>query len=328
MSKPKVFVTRLIPEAGLSRVREATDAEVWQEQLPPPKGVILEKVADCEGLLTLLTDPIDAEVISAGSKLKVISNYAVGFDNIDVETATARGIPVGNTPDVLTETTADMAWTLMMSIARRVVEGDKYTRAGHWRTWEPQLLLGTDIHGATLGIVGFGRIGQAVARRARGFGMTVLYHDVMAQEEAGAELGAEFAELDDLLREATFVSLHCALTEETHHLIGARELGSIGPDGYLINTARGPVVDAAALYDALKARRIAGAALDVTEEEPIPSDSPLLTLDNIIVTPHIASASHATRAKMAEIAAENLLAGLEGKPLPHCADPEAPGCAR
>jgi glyoxylate reductase len=326
MPKPKVFVTRLIPEAGLSRVREATDAEVWEEQLPPPKEVILQKVADCEGLLTLLTDPIDAEVISAGPKLKVISNYAVGFDNIDLEAASARGIPVGNTPDVLTETTADMAWALMMSIARRVVEGDRYTCAGHWRTWEPQLLLGTDVYGATLGIVGFGRIGQAVARRARGFGMRVLYHDVAEQEETAAELGADFAELDDLLRRSTFVTLHCALTPETHHLIGARELGLIGPDGYLINTARGPAVDGAALYDALKAGKIAGAALDVTEEEPIPAGSPLLSLDNVIVTPHIASASRATRSRMAEMAAENLLAGLEGRALPHCADPEAPGC--
>jgi len=323
MSRPRVFVTRRIPEAGLSRVREATDAEVWSEQLPPPRELLLEKAADCDGLLTLLTDPIDAQVIEAAKRLRVISNYAVGFDNIDIPAATARGIPVGHTPGVLTETTAEMAMALMMAIARRVVEGDKYVRAGLWRTWEPQLLLGTDLHRATLGIIGFGRIGQALARRARGFDMRVLYHDIARNEEAEAELGATYADLDDLLRESTFVSLHCALTPETHHLISRREFALMGPDSYLVNTSRGPVIDQQALHDALKSHTIRGAALDVAEAEPLSEDDPLLALDNVIVTPHIASASHATRSKMAEIAAENLLAGLQGRPLPHCANPEA-----
>jgi glyoxylate reductase len=315
--KPKVFVTRQIPDAGLTRLREAAEADVWEEQLPPPRAVLMERIAGCEGLLCLLTDTVDAEVMNAGARLKVISNYAVGYDNIDVAAAKARGIAVGNTPGVLTETTADLAWALLMALARRVVEAEEYVRAGHWRTWEPQLLLGHDVQGATLGIIGLGRIGQALARRARGFGMRALYTELRRKEDAEAELGVGFAELDDLLRQSDFVSIHCNLTPETHHLIGARELLLMGPQSFLINTARGPVVDEAALYLALKAGHIHGAALDVTEEEPIAHDSPLLSLRNVIITPHIASASHATRSQMAVMAAENVIAGLEGRPLPH-----------
>lgn len=321
-SKPRVFVTRHIPETGLAPLFDVAEAEIWGEQMPPPKAVIMEKVADCHGLLSLLTDSIDAEVIAAAPHLKVISNYAVGFNNIDIEAADARNIPVGNTPDVLTETTADMAWALMMAIARRVVEGDRYVREQRWRTWEPELLLGHDLHGATLGIIGFGRIGQAVARRAQGFEMEVLYHDAVRNEQAEAALGTRFVALDDLLRTADFVTLHCPLVPETHHLIGARELVLMGPHSFLINTARGPVVDEAALYLALKCGDIHGAAADVSEEEPIPHDSPLLSLPNFIITPHIASASHTTRRKMAEMAVANLIAGLRGERLPHCVNPE------
>lgn len=322
MSKPKVFVTRAIPDAGLDMVRDAAEVNVWPEQLPPPKSVIIEQVRDCEGLLCLLTDPIDADVIAAGEKLKVISNYAVGYNNIDVQAATARGIHVGNTPGVLTDTTADMAWALLMSVARRIVEGDNYVRARKWKTWEPQLLLGTDVHHATLGIVGLGRIGEAVARRARGFDMRVIYYDVVRNEEAESEIGVEYVELDDLLTQSDFVSLHCPLTEGTKHLIGAREFELMGPHSYLINTARGQVVDEAALAEALRDRKIRGAGLDVTEVEPVPDDSPLLKLDNLVICPHIASASYQTRNKMATMAAENLIAGLHGKPLPNCVNPE------
>lgn len=321
-SKPKVFVTREIPSAGLNMVKDFADAEVWPEQLPPEKSIILDKVKDCEGLLCLLTDTIDAEVIEAGKNLKVISNYAVGFNNIDIDVATARKVPVGNTPGVLTDTTADDAWALLMAIARRVVEGDKYVRAGQWKTWEPQLLLGCDVHHATIGIIGFGRIGQAMARRAHGFDMRILYYDPYRNDAAAAELGAEYRELDDLLREADFVTLHCLLNEDTRHLIGAREFELMGPDSYLINNSRGGVVDPDALYEALASKKIRGAALDVTEPEPIPADHPMLQLSNVIINPHTASGSRQTRGRMAIMAAENLIAGLKGETLPNCANPD------
>jgi glyoxylate reductase len=323
MPKPKVFVTRIIPEAGLDMVTAETDAEVWQEQLPPPREVIIEKLADKDGLLCLLTDKIDGEVMDAGPGLKVISNYAVGFDNISVPDATARGIPVGNTPGVLTETTAEMAFALLMSVSRRIVEADKYTRARQWMTWEPKLLLGRDLHGSTLGIVGLGRIGQRMAQQAAGFECKIIYHDVVRNDEAAAKLGAEYRELDDLLRESDFVTLHTELTDETRHLISTREFELMGPDCILINTSRGPVVDEAALYEALRDETILAAGLDVTEVEPIPDDSPLLELENIVIAPHIASASLRTRSKMATMAAGNLLAGVKGEKLPNCVNPEA-----
>jgi lactate dehydrogenase-like 2-hydroxyacid dehydrogenase len=322
-SKPKVFVSRVIPDRGLDRVLEACDAEVWQEELPPPRHVLLEKVRGLDGLLCLLTDPIDGELMdAAGPQLKVISQMAVGFDNVDVAAATARRIPLGNTPGVLTECTADFAFTLLASAARRVVEAADYVKAGRWRTWGPMLLLGADLWEATLGIVGFGRIGQAVARRARGFDMRLLYHDAFPNEEAAAEVGAEYRTLDGLLGEADFVSLHVPLLPETVHLIGARELRLMKTSALLVNTSRGPVVDPEALCTALAAGEIAGAALDVTDPEPIPVDSPLLTLPNCLVVPHIASASISSRNKMSEMAAANLLAGLRGEPLPNCVNPE------
>lgn len=304
-------------------VAEVAEMDVWPEQMPPAKSVIMERIADCEGLLSLLTDEVDGALMDAAPKLKVVSNYAVGFNNIDVDAATERGILVANTPGVLTGTTADLAWSLLMSIARRIVEGDKYVRARNWKTWEPQLLLGSDVYEATIGIIGFGRIGQAMARRAAGFDMRIVYTDIARNEEAEKETGAEFMQLDDLLKASDFVTIHTLLNEETHHLIGAREFELMGPDSYLINSSRGPVIDEAALYNALKNETIRGAALDVTEEEPIPDDSPLLELDNVVIVPHIGSASRQTRNKMARMAAANLIAGITGEPLPNCVNPEA-----
>jgi glyoxylate reductase len=265
----------------------------------------------------------DAFLDAAGSGLKVVSNYAVGFDNVDVPACTGRGIPVGNTPGVLTETTADLAWALLMAAARRLPEGDRYVRAGRWRTWGPLLLLGPDVHDAALGIVGFGRIGQAVARRAGGFGMTILYHDVaQVPSEVERELGATFVPLDELLERADFVSLHVNLTPDTRHLIDRRALERMKPTAILVNTSRGPVVDTDALVDALGTGEIAAAALDVTDPEPLPADHPLVGLDNCLVVPHIASASPATRGRMAEMAAANLLAGVRGERLPTPVNPE------
>jgi lactate dehydrogenase-like 2-hydroxyacid dehydrogenase len=249
-----------------------------------------------------------------------VSNYAVGYNNIDVAACTARGIPVGNTPGVLTDTTADFAFALLMAAARRVAEGSRYVMDGRWQTWGPKLLLGVDIAGATLGIVGFGRIGRAVARRARGFDMRVLYADPYAVD-VDPEL-AEPVDLDTLLRESDFVSVHVPLTDDTRYLIDGAALAKMKRHAVLVNTARGPVVDPSALYDALSEGRIAAAGLDVTDPEPIPADHRLLSLPNCLITPHIASASITTRNKMAIIAAQNLLAGLAGRPLPHCVNPE------
>ncbi|HBY94022.1 MAG: D-glycerate dehydrogenase [Ardenticatenaceae bacterium] len=324
MARAKVFVTRVIPEKGLERVREVAEAEVWPEELPPAYEVLLERVKGLDGLLCLLTDRIDARLMdAAGPALKVISQMAVGYDNIDIPAATARGIPVGHTPGVLTDATADFTWALLMTAARRVVEGDRFARAGHWKTWGPTLLLGPDVTGATLGIIGFGRIGQAVARRARGFDMRVLTYAPRPDRAAAERLGVEVLDnLAGLLRLADFVSIHTPLTSETYHLIGERELNLMRPGAILVNTARGPCVDPDALYRALRDEQIACAALDVTEPEPIPPKSPLLELDNIIITPHIASASIQTRDKMATMAAANLAAGLKGERLPNCVNPK------
>lgn len=315
--KPKVFITRKIPEKGLAQIRAACDTDIWEGDLPPSREVLLARVRGVDGILSLLTDKIDTEIMdAAGPQLKVVSNMAVGYDNIDIPAATARGIAVGNTPGILTETTADFAFALLLAAARGVVAGERFVRAGKWQTWEPMRLLGVDVHGATLGIVGFGRIGQAVARRAAGFGMRVLYHQ-RHDSPAAASLGAVRVDFETLLRESDFVSLHVPLTPETRHLMDARAFQLMKKSAMLINTARGSVVDSAALYSALRNGEIAFAALDVTEPEPISPDDPLLTLENVLVTPHLGSASVATRAKMAVMAAENLLAGVHGKPLPN-----------
>lgn len=320
--KPKVYVTRQVPQAGIDMVQSECEVEVWQGELPVPRDVLLEKVRDIDGLYCLLTERIDDELLDAAPGLRVVSNMAVGFDNVDVAACSARGIPVGNTPGVLTDTTADLSFALLMAAARRIVEGVDYVRAGRWKTWGPMLLMGSDIHGATLGILGLGRIGQAMARRAGGFDMRVLYYDIRPMPEAEAAVGATFTDMDTLLAESDFVSLHVNLTEETYHLIGQEELRKMKPTAVLVNAARGGVVDPKALYEALRDGEIAYAALDVTEPEPIPEDDPLLSLPNCIVVPHIASASVATRTKMATMAAENLLAGLRGDPLPNCVNPE------
>lgn len=324
MTRPKVFVSRIIPDEGLRQIREACEAAVWEDELPPPRDALLRSIEGCDGVLTLLTDRVDDEFLDrAGPQLKVVSNFAVGFDNVDVAACTARRIPVGNTPGVLTETTADLAWGLLMAAARRLPEADHYVRAGKWKTWGPMLLMGPDVHGATIGIIGFGRIGQAVARRARGFGMRVLYHDPRrVSRSVEAEYGAEFRTLEGILPESDFVTLHVDLRPETRGLIDAERLGWMKPSAILVNTSRGPVVDTDALVNALRDGTIAGAALDVTDPEPLPADHPLVGLDNCLVVPHIASASRATRGRMASMAAANLLAGVRGARLPTPVNPE------
>jgi glyoxylate reductase len=320
MTKPKVFVTRIIRDAGLTLVNDFCDAEVWQDELPPSREVLLEKVRGMDGLLCLLTDRIDGELLdAAGPQLKVVSNHAVGFDNVIVPDATARGIPVGNTPGILTDATADFAFALLMAAARRVTEAERYLRNGQWKTWGPSILLGADMVGKTLGLVGFGRIGRAVAKRAAGFDMRVIYYSPNASPEHGATPVDSF---DELLRESDFVSLHTPLTVETRHMVNAEFLEKMKSNAILVNTSRGPVVDQDALYQALKSNQIFAAALDVTDPEPLPMDSPLLTLDNCLIVPHIASASERTRDNMALLAANNLIAGLKGERLPHCVNPD------
>ena len=324
MARPKVFVARVIPDEGLRPIRDACEAEIWQDELPPPRDALLRSIEGCDGVLTLLTDRVDDEFLDrAGPQLKVVSNFAVGFDNIDVPACTARRIPVGNTPGVLTETTADLAWALLMAAARRLPEGDRYVRAGNWKTWGPMLLMGPDVHGATLGIVGFGRIGQAMARRAKGFGMRILYHDLeRAPKAVEAEFDATFMTLDGLLPESDFVTLHTVLSPDTKGLINAERLRWMKRSAILVNTSRGPVVDSIALFEALRDGIIAGAALDVTDPEPLPVNHPLVGLDNCLVVPHIASASRATRGKMASMAAANLLAGVRAERLPTPVNPD------
>jgi glyoxylate reductase len=314
--KPNIYVTRHLPEVALNKLSEACTVEIWDEEFPPPYDLLIEKTADKEGLVCLLTDTIDANLMDACPKLKVISQIAVGYDNIDVAAASARQISVGNTPGVLTDATADFAFTLLTAAARRVVEGMDYVRDDKWKTWGLTLLLGQDIHGATLGIVGMGRIGQAMAKRAAGFDMRVLYTSRQRKPEAEAELGASFVDFEMLLRESDYISLHVNLTEETRGMLGAEALGMMKETAVLINTARGPVVDTEALYTALKTGQIAYAALDVTDPEPLPADHKLLTLPNIIIAPHIASATTTSRTQMALMAADNLIAGVNGEPLP------------
>jgi glyoxylate reductase len=323
-SRPRVFVSRIIPDEGLQLIVDQTDADVWQDELPPPRDELLRRVAGKDGILTLVTDSVDDELLDrAGPQLKVVSNYAVGFDNIDIAACTRRGIAVGNTAGVLTETTADAAFALLMSAARRIPEAYDYVRDGKWRTWGPMLLLGPDLHHATIGILGFGRIGREVAKRARGFDMQVLYYDVYpASPEEEERLGARRASLDEVLAESDFITLHVNLTPETHHLINRETLAKMKPTAMLVNASRGPVVDSDDLYDALKNGVIAAAALDVTEPEPIPHDHKLLSLSNCLIVPHIASGSVATRGKMASVAAQNLLAGLQKQRLVSWVNPE------
>jgi glyoxylate reductase len=302
----RVFVTRALPFEALDRLRAAHAVDEWPGDMPPGPDELRSGVAEAEGLLSLVTDHVDAGVLEAAPRLRAIANMAVGTDNIDLEAAAARGIAVGNTPDVLTDATADLAFALLLALARRIVPGAAMVRAGEWRTWEPAKDLGADLSGATLGIVGWGRIGQAVARRAAGFGLDVIH----SSRSSGLPL-------DELLARSDFVSLHTPLTPETRHLVDAGFLERMKPSALLVNTTRGGVVDQDALRSALQAGEIAGAALDVTDPEPLPADHPLLDAPNLLVVPHVGSATVRTRAKMAAMAVENLLAALAGRPMPH-----------
>ncbi|MCX6355290.1 MAG: D-glycerate dehydrogenase [Candidatus Aureabacteria bacterium] len=320
----RVLVSQPIPERGLELLRrEGIEFEINSRPHPLPKAELISALAGKEGLICLLTDRIDAELIERATLLRGIANCAVGYDNIDLDAAAARGIFVTNTPDVLTETTADLTWALILSVARRIAEADRFTRNGLFRGWEMMLLLGGDVHGKLLGIVGAGRIGMAVARRARGFAMRILYCNPHRNHALEEELGAEPAPLDRLLEESDFVSLHVPLLPETRHLIGERELSRMKKSAYLINTSRGPVVDEAALVRFLREGRISGAGLDVYENEPKLSEG-LRNLDNVVLLPHIGSASFETRSRMAEIAALNIAAILRGEPPPHRVNPFSP----
>ena len=301
------FVTRRLPGQALERLEAEHEVEVWSERRPPTHDDLIAHTRDAQGILTLLTDRVDAELLEQAPNLRAISNYAVGVDNVDLEAATERGIPVGHTPDVLTDATADLTFALMLATARKLQEATGAAKRGDWITWEPAMFLGESVYGATLGIVGFGRIGQAVAKRAQGFDMTILHTDSTP--------------LNELLQRSDLVTLHVPLTPDTHHLIDAEALSLMRPNAILVNTARGQIVDQDALLEALHNNAIAAAALDVTDPEPLPPDHPLLKTPNALITPHIGSATRAARERMADLAVANLEAALAGRPMPHQANP-------
>ncbi len=323
MRRPRVYVCRPLLGRALALLEEHCEVRVWPDpEVPLPREVLQGEVQEAEGLVTLVTERVDAALLEAAPRLRVVSNVAVGYDNVDVAAATRRGVVVTNTPDVLTETTADLAWALLLAASRRVAEADRFTRGGRWRSWGLELMLGQDVYGRTLGVVGLGRIGRAVARRAVGFGMQVLYTSRRRHEDAERDLGVQWRELDELLAEADFVTLHTPLTPETRHLIDRARLRRMKPTAVLVNTCRGAVVDEAALGEALREGWIWAAGLDVFEQEPLPPDSPLLSLENVVLAPHIGSASFATRARMSEMAAENCVAVLTGRRPPNPVNPE------
>jgi glyoxylate reductase len=326
----RVFVTRNVPGPALQMLADAGHTiDLWPDELPPPPPVLAQRLASADAALTLLTDRIDAALLDACPRLKVVANMAVGYDNVDPAVAARAGVWLTNTPGVLAETTADLAFALLLASARRVVESDRDTRAGGWKTWSPTGFLGYDVHGATLGIVGLGEIGEAMARRARGFSMRILYTNRSPRPSVEESLQAQRRALDDLLRESDFVSLHVPLTEETRRMMGKREFQLMKSSAILVNTARGGVVDQDALVDALRSGALAGAALDVTDPEPLPLSHPLFSLPTVIITPHIASASIATRSRMAGMAAENIIAVLSGREPPNPVNrPESPRAAR
>ena len=310
--KPLVAVTRIIPDAGLDLLRESAEVRLWEQELPPSPDELDKLLDGVDGAVTLLTDKIDGEVLDRHPKLKVVSNYAVGFDNVNVDDATERGVAVCNTPNVLNDATAEMAFTLLTAAARRVVESVDYVRAGKWKTWGPMLLMGQQLTGATLGIVGFGRIGKKLAKMVSGFDMDILVYDVYYDAEAEEEYGVKYVSLAELLEKSDFISLHVLLSDETHHMISAEQFAQMKPTAVLINAARGPVVDTDALVDALRTGQIFAAGLDVTDPEPLPSDHPLVSLPNCTVVPHIASATVTSRNRMASLAASNVLDVLNG----------------
>jgi glyoxylate reductase len=323
---PRIFVAREIPGDGIARLQAAgCHVDVWRHRDPPPVAAFHGAAAVADGLLTMLSEKIDAGLLDEAPSVRIVANMAVGYDNVDLPAATARGVAVTNTPGVLTETTADLGFAILLAAARRVVEGDRTVRDGGWGPWHPSWMLGRDVHGATIGIVGLGAVGLAVAHRARGFGMDVLYTSRSRKPEAEAALPATYRSLPELLAAADYVVLTLALTPETRGLIGAAELAAMKPNAFLINVARGPVVDQAALIDALAAHRIGGAALDVTAVEPVLPGDPLLALDNLVITPHIGSATVETRTRMADLAVENLLRFFGGLPPPTCINPEVLG---
>lgn len=319
MNRPKVFVTRRIPAAGLDRIVNACNADIWPDVLPPDRSSLLQRIRGCDGVLTLLTDKVDAEFFeAAGPGLKVVSNFAVGYNNIDIREASRRGIAVGNTPGVLTESTADIAFALLISASRRIVEGRKAIDAGLWQTWEPLGYIGQDLAGKTVGIVGLGRIGAAFARRCHGgWGMRVLYHNRNRRQDLEHGLAAQFVDFDTLLRDSDFVSVHCDLNDSTRGMFNASAFARMKRTAVFINSARGPIHNQRDLYVALSQGTIFAAGLDVTDPEPILMDDPLLTLPNCVIVPHIASATVSSRDGMANIAADNLLAGVENRPLRH-----------
>ncbi|MFW6309345.1 MAG: 2-hydroxyacid dehydrogenase [bacterium] len=322
MTKPKVYVTRELPKKALNMIAKECEMKVNPEDRAMTRGELEEAIQGIDGLLCLLTEDIDEELLELNPDLKVIANYAVGYDNINIEACTRRGIPVSNTPGVLTETTADLAWALLMTTGRRIVEADKFIRNGNYEGWGPMMFLGGDIYGKTLGIVGLGRIGQAVASRALGgFDMEVLYFDKNRKKNLENELGIKYRDLDDLLQNSDFVSLHVPLTPGTEKMIGEREFKKMKKTAYLINTARGAVIDEKALLQALRDDEIAGAGLDVLEDEPKLTPG-LAGQDNVVLLPHIGSASVDTRTEMATMAAENLLAGLKGEKMPNIINPQ------
>ena len=315
---PKVFVSRRVAQKAIALITPHAEVDVWEGEDAPPREEFLRRIADIDGLLLLGVDTMDSAAMDAAPKLKVIADISVGYDNVDIEAASKRGIMVSNTPGVVTDSTADLTFALMLAIARRLVEMVNLTVRGEWKMWGPMDMLGCDVHHKTLGIIGLGRIGAAVAKRAQGFSMKVVYYDVVRRPNE-AELGVEYVgDIPTLLSMSDFVSIHVPLSQETRYLIGAKELSSMKPTAILINASRGSVVDQKALYQALKRKQISGAAIDVTEVEPIPPDDPLLTLDNIIITPHIGTQTEETGIKMSVLAAENMLAGLRGETMPNC----------
>lgn len=323
MTRPQVYITRRIPREALAIIAAECSYRQWDvEETPVPRDVLLREIAEVDGVFTLLTERVDAEFLAAAPRCQVVANMAVGYDNVDLPSLNERKVLLTNTPGVLTETTADLAWALLMAAGRRIVEGHKLIEAGQWRTWSPMFMVGVDIHGATLGIVGAGRIGSAVARRARGFAMRILYHNRRPSPELEAETGAQYRSLDDLLRESDFVVVLVPLSPETRGMFGAREFALMKETAVFVNVSRGPVVKEMELYEALKAGRPRAAGLDVFEREPIGADHPLLTLPNVTAVPHIGSASVATRTQMAVVAARNLVAALTGRPVPNPVNPD------